>query len=92
MKPILSAVAVLATALSMTACTTTEQAVGVGALAGGVVGGVASGTLAGAAVGATLGGVGGAIVGSTLLGRYAQDTTQCVYEDQRGRRYLAPCG
>lgn len=90
MKPILSVIVVIFTALAMTACTTTEKAVGLGILAGGVIGGVATGTLAGAAVGATLGGVGGAVAG-TLIGRWDQDPTQCVYEDGNGRRYLDVC-
>ena len=95
MKPILSVVAALATALTMSACTTSERGVGAGILAGGLlggaIGGAVAGTWAGAAVGATLVGVAGAAVGSSLVGRYAANPGQCVYEDQSGRRFLAPC-
>ncbi|MDB5538985.1 MAG: hypothetical protein JWQ89_712 [Devosia sp.] len=90
MRKVLSMVAVLTTALSLSACSTTEKAASVGAVTGAVVGGTTTGTVGGALVGATVGGIGGAVVG-TLIGRYRDDPTQCVWEDRNGRRYLAPC-
>lgn len=90
MKPIIMMFAVLATALTLSACTSTQRAAGVGAIAGGVIGGVTTGTLQGAAVGAAVGTVSGAVAG-TLLGRYRDDPDQCVYEDRRGRRFIDDC-
>jgi uncharacterized membrane protein len=83
-------VAVLTTALSLSACSMTERAASVGAVTGAVVGGTTTGTVGGALVGATVGGIGGAAVGE-LIGRYREDPTRCVWEDANGRRYLAPC-
>lgn len=90
MRKIVSTVAVILTALSLTACTSTQQGASVGAITGAVIGGTTSGSVGGAVVGATIGGVTGAVAG-TLLGRYAKDPTQCVWEDRNGKRYLAPC-
>lgn len=90
MKIILTILAVLALAFTLSACSTTQRAAGAGALAGGVIGGVTTGTLQGAAVGAAVGTVAGAVAG-TLLGRYEDDPTMCVYEDRRGRRFIDDC-
>lgn len=90
MKSIMMIVAVLATALVLSACTTTQRAATVGAVAGGVIGGATTGTLQGAAVGAAVGTVGGAVAG-TLLGRWDKDPDQCVYEDYDGRRFVDVC-
>lgn len=81
---------VLLATVALSACTSTQKAAGVGAIAGGVVGGVTTGTLQGAAVGAAVGTVTGAVAG-TLLGRYRDDPNQCVYEDRRGRRFIDDC-
>ena len=90
MKSILMIAAAIVMAFALSACTTTQKAAGVGAIAGGVIGGATTGTLQGAAVGAALGTVTGAVAG-TLLGRYRDDPTQCVYEDRRGRRFVDDC-
>jgi phage tail tape-measure protein len=90
MRKVLSTVAVLMTALTLTACSTTEKTASVGAVTGAVIGGATTGTVGGALVGATVGGITGAVAGE-LIGRYRDDPTKCVWEDRNGRRYLAPC-
>jgi hypothetical protein len=90
LKPILSLAAAGLMAMSLGACTTTQKSAGVGAVAGAVIGGATTGTFTGAAVGATVGGITGAVAGE-LVGRYDKDPTQCVWEDRRGERYIAPC-
>jgi uncharacterized protein YqgC (DUF456 family) len=90
MRKILSIGAVLATALTLTACSTTEKAASVGAVTGAVIGGTTTGSLGGAVVGATVGGIAGAVTGE-LIGRYRDDPSKCVWEDQYGRRYVAEC-
>ena len=88
-KPILILAALLAL-VTLSACTTTQKAAGVGAAAGAVIGGVTTGTVGGAAAGAVIGGVTGAVAGE-LIGRYRDDPTQCVYEDREGRRFVDDC-
>lgn len=90
MRKILSIAVVLTASLSLAACSTTEKAASTGAIAGGIIGGVTTGTVGGAAAGAVIGGVTGAVAG-TLLGRYDRDPTKCVWEDSRGRRFVAEC-
>jgi uncharacterized protein YcfJ len=90
MRVLLSVVAVLLVALTLSACTSTQRAAGVGAVAGGVIGAATSGTLQGAAVGAAVGTVAGAVAG-TMLGRWEEDSDKCVYEDRRGRRFIDDC-
>ena len=75
MRNVLSIAVVLAGAMTLTACSTTEKT---------------ASTVGGALVGATVGGIGGAVAGE-LIGRYRDDPTKCVWEDRNGRRYLAPC-
>jgi uncharacterized protein YcfJ len=90
MKAILTIVAVIVTAFTLSACTTTQRAASAGAIAGGVIGGVTTGTFAGAAVGTAVGAVTGAVAGE-LLGRWRDDPTQCVYVDRRGRKFVDDC-
>jgi uncharacterized protein YcfJ len=90
MKSILTILAVILTAFTLSACTTTERGATAGAIAGGVIGGVTTGTFTGAAVGTAVGAVTGAVAGE-LLGRWRDDPTQCVYEDRRGRRFVDDC-
>jgi hypothetical protein len=88
MKKIMSiAVAALA-ALSLAACTTTEQGAGIGAVAGGVVGAATTGTVAGAAIGAGVGAVAGAVIGH-VAGRDGY----CYYrpDHHHHRRWVARC-
>lgn len=70
--------------LPLAACTQTQQGAVLGAAGGAAVGAAVDGT-EGALVGAAVGGVAGALIGR------AQEPGQCIYEDQFGRRYTAPC-
>ena len=90
MRVFTTIVAILLMAFTLAACSTTQRAAGVGALAGAAIGGATTGTLQGAAVGAAVGTVTGAVAG-TLLGRWEDDPNQCVYEDRRGRRFVDDC-
>jgi surface antigen len=90
MKRLVLIAAALLALVTLTACTTTQRAASVGAVAGATIGGVSTGSFAGAAVGGAVGAVGGAVVGE-LLGRHRDDPTQCVYEDRRGRRFVYEC-
>ncbi|MHB1103275.1 MAG: glycine zipper domain-containing protein [Devosia sp.] len=90
MKKLVLIVVALPALVALSACTSTQKAAGVGAVAGAVIGGATTGTVTGAAVGAAVGGVTGAVAGE-LLGRYRDDPTQCVYEDRYGRRFVDDC-
>ncbi|MDP1732428.1 MAG: glycine zipper domain-containing protein [Devosia sp.] len=90
MKRLVLFVAALLALVTLSACTATQRAASVGALAGATIGGVTTGTLGGAAVGGAIGAVSGAVVGE-LLGRWRDDPTQCVYVDRRGRRFVDDC-
>lgn len=81
---------VAASALTLTACTSTEKAATIGGVTGAVIGGTTTGSFAGAAVGGAIGTVTGAAAGE-LLGRYDRDPAQCVYVDRYGDRFLADC-
>lgn len=92
MKKIISGVLIC---LTLTACSRTEKAAGIGAASGAIIGGLASGTWQGAAVGAAAGGVGGAVVGniSERNDRNRRDRWEpqdrrnygCRYQDYYGR-------
>lgn len=93
MKSRLSMIAIIGVAaLSMTACTTSEQrtagygvgGAALGALAGGAITGSGRGALAGAAIG----GVAGTLVGAAQTRNGVQ---YCRYRDPHGRIYEAPC-
>jgi surface antigen len=79
---------IIAAALSLSACTTTQEGVGAGAVAGAVVGAATTGTVAGAAVGAVVGGAAGGVIGH-VAGRDGY----CYYEpDHHHRaRYVERC-
>ncbi len=72
--------------LSLSACTTTQQSAGVGAVAGGVVGAVTTGTVAGTVIGAGVGAVAGAVIGEV-----ANQPGQCYYKNSRGKTYIDDC-
>lgn len=79
------------TALSMAACTTTQQGATVGAIGGGVVGAAATGgSLVGTAVGAGIGAVAGAAVGDAVR-VHNRSRNQCVYVDRYGREFIDTC-
>ncbi|WP_297108918.1 hypothetical protein [uncultured Devosia sp.] len=82
---------IIATALSLAACTTTQQGATVGAIGGGIVGATATGgNVVGTAVGAGIGAVAGAAAGE-LLGYYGTSRDRCVYERPDGTRYIDTC-
>lgn len=71
-------IVIIATALSLSACTTTEQGAGVGAVTGGLLGAATTGTVAGAAIGAGVGAAAGAV-----LGHVAGQEGYCWYAPDR---------
>lgn len=79
----LSIALALASAVALGGCTTTEQDVGVGTLAGAAIGGIAGGGK-GALIGAGAGALGGLLVRNLRNG-------YCQYRDSRGRVYTARC-
>lgn len=82
---------IAATALSLAACTTTQQGATVGAVGGAVVGAAATGgNVVGTAVGAGIGAVAGAAAGD-LLGRVEGSNNRCVYVRPNGTRYVDTC-
>jgi uncharacterized protein YbjQ (UPF0145 family) len=81
---------IAATALSLAACTTTQQGAAIGAGVGGVTGAVVSGNVVGAAVGAGIGAVAGAAVGD-MVRVHNRNLNQCVYRDRNGREYIDTC-
>jgi len=88
MKKILVTVAALLTAVSLSACTTTQEGAGVGAVTGGLIGAATTGSVAGAAIGAGVGAVAGAVVG-----RVADRDGYCYYRPDRHhhRRWVERC-
>jgi len=81
---------IAATALSLTACTTTEQGAVVGGVGGAVIGAAATGNVVGTAVGAGVGAVVGAAAGN-VLGRVDGSNDICIYERPNGTRYRDTC-
>ena len=79
-----------ATALSLTACSTTQQGAAVGAGAGAIVGAATTGSVLGTAVGAGIGGVVGAAAGD-VLGRVEGSPDRCVYQRPNGTQYTDIC-
>ncbi|MET3898618.1 uncharacterized protein YcfJ [Devosia sp. UYZn731] len=77
-------------ALSMTACTTTQQGAAVGGVGGAVVGAALGGSVLSTAVGAGVGAVAGAAVGN-MIGRVPNSNNLCWYENSRGQRYKDTC-
>lgn len=84
---------IAATALSLAACTTTQQGATVGAIGGGIVGATATGgNVVGTAVGAGIGAVAGAAAGELLSRGYRGDPNRCVYRNTRtGQEYIDVC-
>lgn len=72
-------------ALTLTACSQTEQGAAIGGLAGAAIGGAATGDVGGAVVGGAIGATAGALIG------HANERGQCYYRDRRGHRYVARC-
>jgi len=57
---------ILAAALALSACSTTEQGAGIGAVTGGLIGAATTGNVVGAAVGAGVGAVAGGLIGEVV--------------------------
>ncbi len=73
-------------ALSLGACSRTEQGAAVGGLGGAAIGAaVAGNTAQGAVIGGAVGAVTGALIG------HASERGQCRYRDRNGRVYVARC-
>lgn len=82
---------IAATALSLAACTTTQQGAVIGGVGGAVVGASATGgSLLGTAVGAGVGTVVGAAAGN-VLGRVSGSNNICIYQRADGSRYRDTC-
>jgi len=81
---------IAATALSLAACTTTQQGAGLGAGAGAIVGAATTGSVAGTVIGAGIGAVVGAATGS-IVGKVSNSPDKCVYERPNGTRYIDYC-
>lgn len=67
------------------ACSPTERGAVIGGATGAAVGGVVTRDVTGAAVGGAVGATVGALVGS------ASEPGYCIYRDEYGSRYSAPC-
>lgn len=81
---------IIATVLSLAACTSTQVGAGIGAGTGAVVGAATTGSVLGTAVGAGIGAVAGAAAGN-ILGRLESDPDKCVYQRADGSRYVDWC-
>lgn len=81
---------IVATTLSLAACTATQQGAVVGGLGGAVIGSAATGNVAGTVVGAGVGAVVGAAAGN-VLGRVSGTDDICIYERPNGSRYRDTC-
>lgn len=66
-------------------CTATERGAVVGGAAGAAVGGAVSGDVTGAVVGGAVGATAGALIGR------ASEPGLCIYRDEFGDEYTAPC-
>jgi phage tail tape-measure protein len=85
MKKFMIAAAIALSAVMAASCTQTEKGTAIGAATGAIVGGAVTNKVGGAAVGAVAGGALGALIG------HASEPGRCIYRDQYGRRYEAPC-
>ncbi|MCQ4634054.1 MULTISPECIES: YMGG-like glycine zipper-containing protein [Shinella] len=85
MKNTIIALALVASTITLTACTQTERGTAIGAGTGAIIGGVVTGRAGGALAGAAIGGVAGYLVARSDRNGY------CIYRDRYGRRYEARC-
>ncbi|HEV7245936.1 MAG TPA: glycine zipper domain-containing protein [Shinella sp.] len=85
MKKTIIALALVASTVTLTACTQTERGTAIGAGTGAIIGGVVTGRAGGALAGAAIGGVAGYLVSRSDRNGY------CIYRDRYGRRYEARC-
>jgi len=73
---------ILAAALALSACSTTEQGAGVGAVTGGLIGAATTGNVVGAVVGAGVGAAAGAVIGHVV-----GEDGYCWYGPDRHHRH-----
>lgn len=85
MKNSIIALALVASTLTLTACSQTERGTAIGAGTGAIIGGVVTGRAGGALAGAAIGGVAGYLVSRSDRRGY------CIYRDRNGHRYEARC-
>lgn len=85
MKTTLIALALVASTVTLTACTQTERGTAIGAASGAIIGGAVTGRAGGALVGAAVGGTAGYLIARSDRSGY------CLYRDRHGRRYEARC-
>ena len=78
---------IAATALSLTACTATQQGAAIGAGAGAIGGAALTGNAAGTIVGAGIGGIAGAAIGDAS----DRNSNTCVYQRPNGSTYRDVC-
>ncbi len=85
MKKTIIALALVASTVTLSACTQTERGTAIGAASGAIIGGVVTGRAGGALVGAAVGGAAGYLIARSDRSGY------CIYRDRHGRRYEARC-
>lgn len=85
MKKTLVALALVASTVTLSACSQTERGTAIGAASGAIIGGAVTGRAGGALVGAAVGGTAGYLIARSDRSGY------CVYRDRRGHRYEARC-
>jgi uncharacterized protein YcfJ len=85
---VFAALLAVSSALTLSACTTTEKGAVGGAVAGALVGQAVGGNTESTLLGAAIGGVGGAVAGE-LIGRQANGN--CVYQRANGTQFIAKC-
>ena len=85
MKNTLIALALVASTVTLTACSQTERGTAIGAASGAIIGGAVTGRAGGALAGAAIGGAAGYLIARSDRDGY------CVYRDRHGRRYEARC-
>lgn len=85
MKKTIIALALIASTVTLSACSQTERGTAIGAASGAIIGGVVTGRAGGALAGAAIGGAAGYLIARSDRRGY------CIYRDRYGRRYEARC-
>lgn len=85
MKKTIIALALVASTVTLSACSQTERGTAIGAGTGAIIGGVVTGRAGGALAGAAIGGAAGYLIARSDRNGY------CIYRDRRGHRYEARC-
>jgi uncharacterized protein YcfJ len=85
LKYTIFALTLVASTVTLTACSQTERGTAIGAASGAIIGGAVTGRAGGALAGAAIGGAAGYLIARSDRDGY------CVYRDRRGHRYEARC-